>query len=281
MRAPISTHEFRGAYREAAEAVISLATSETSAAPMSGRAALGPWFAIPASPDSLNLRGYLAACETLYVEALELSGRWDGVELEPPCVLDAGGSFGAFSLALASLGVRVSSCEPMSALEGGAVAVRHALEEVSVDVYPADRESHDDAVDGSFDLMVCLALRPDLGFPDKVMAAASGLVKSQGELVLAVANARYWPRRLHELRRRTAPKAATDTIPLDSARFTEGRLRTLLRDSDLQVRSVRACNCSPRGLGGPRQQLASDLVMRVFASRREVLLASASPGGSR
>lgn len=275
MRASIEIRAFRAAYRDAAQAVVSIVASERSGALDE------PWFPIPATSDRLNLRGYLAACEALYVEALELVQRRFGAGLEPPRVFDAGGSFGAFALALAALGIRVTTREPLGGLGGAATALVHALEEASVDVHSdatASQPPHETG-DGGFDLMICLALQSHTGSLDKMAAAASRLVRPSGELVIAVANARYWPSRVHELRRRAARPFSDRIVPHAEASYTETRLHTLLRAHDLSLRSVRACNCSPRGIGGPTQQLATEFVMRALPLRREVLLACATPSG--
>jgi hypothetical protein len=217
--------EFRAAYREAVETVVS------------GNRP-GPCFRLPASSDTLSLRGYLLACETLYVEAM------GGAPL-PAQVLDAGGSFGCLALALRELGIPGAAWEP--------------------------------ELEGPFDLIVCLALQPLAPAPEEVAVAARTLVAPRGRVVLAVSNSRYWPVRLKELRRR--PAAAPDgAVALGRPSYSERSLRALLRGSGLRPQVVRACNYSPRGLGGPKQQLASDLVMRLSPRHREALIARASPG---
>jgi hypothetical protein len=224
----------------------------------------------------LNLWGYLATCEAVYVEALELLKRSSESPAEPR-VLDAGGSFGALALALAALRVPVATCESFRGLGGAATILTQALEDASVEVLAGGTaaDPRDLPFDAGFDLMICIALQSRSGYAEMVAAAASRLIRPPGALLLGVANAQYWPRRLHEIRRRAAP-AFESAIPVAQAPFTKARLRMLLRENDLCLRSVGACNCSPRGLGGPKQQLASDLVMRLSPSRREVLIACAS-----
>lgn len=235
----------------------------------------GPHFAIPASRDSLSLYGYLASRESLYAGALEIAQSMEGGLDATGRVLDAGGSFGAFALAAATLGAHVSSFEPLRELGDAAGPLRLVLEQASVETSSDGGALKPSGVaEEEFDLLVCLALQSNAAPPERVAKAATTLVKPGGGLVLAVPNARYWPARLKELRGRAA-RAPAGLVPVCEASHSESTLRAFLGAHQLRVGSVRGHNASPRGLGGPRQQLALDGVMRAARYRREILLALA------
>ncbi|MCP9486718.1 MAG: hypothetical protein MSC30_12715 [Gaiellaceae bacterium MAG52_C11] len=197
-------------------------------------------FRLPGSSDLLTLRGYLAACETLYVEVLALL-RGQGEEAWPVRVHDAGGSFGVFGAALRSLAVGV--------------------------VDDADGEA-------SVDLVVGLALH---GQPSAEEIASHGrrLSRPRGRLVLVVPSSRYWRVRLAELRGRRPP-SDDGSLELGSPAYDRRQLEALLRRNGLRPELVRALDYSPAALGGPLLQTVSSVAMRVVPRHREVWLALAT-----
>jgi len=224
----LDVREFQSAYRDAVDA---LALDDELA------------YRLPASADRLSRRGYVAACETLYVEALGLL-RGRGTAAWPERVLDAGGSFAVFAAALRSLGVAV-----------------------------VDEPAADDPVD----LVVGLALHGQTASASAV-AAAGGQLRPNGRLVLAVPSSHYWPIRLAELRGRRPVTRDDGAVELGTPSYSRRGLRELLRRSGLDLERVQALDYSPAGLGGPLRQTVSH-VLRVAPQHREVWLALATRAG--
>ena len=94
--------DFRVAYREAVGAVLPFFDS----ARLEKVAAHNPGW----RPDRFDVAAYLRASEVRYAEVLGLFRRCGGAG-ERPRVLEVGGFFGAFPLALAQLGLRVTLSE--------------------------------------------------------------------------------------------------------------------------------------------------------------------------
>ncbi len=229
MTCAIETRDFQIAYREAIETIAPDADLS---------------FRLPASSDELNLRGYLSACETLYVEALEML-RKRGEATRLARVLDAGGSFGAFAAALHTLGVEV-----------------------------VDSAGSDDPVD----VAIGLALHGQTASASTIANHGSQLGPN-GRLVLVVPSSQYLPRRLAELRGRRPSMSDDGAVELDTPSYGRRELRALLSRSGLRADRVRACDYSPAGLGGPLRQTVSSVVLRVAPRHREAWLALASRDG--
>lgn len=222
---------FRLSYREAVEAV---ARDDRRS------------FRLPAAADELSMRGYLTACETLYVEALRmLRGREETAR--PERVLDAGGSFGAFAGALRSLGV---------------VAVE------------------DPAAGDPVDLVVGLALHGLSDSAETIVGRGKRLLKPGGRFVLVVPCRHYWPQRLADLRGRRPPMPDEGVLEVGVPSYGRTQIQALLRRSGLRPDLVRTCDYSPAALGGPMLQIVAGVVTRVAPWHREawIVLASRAEG---
>lgn len=199
-------------------------------------------FRLPAAADELSMRGYLTACETLYVEALGmLRGR--GETAWPERVLDAGGSFGAFAGALRSLGV--------VAVEGP--------------------EAGDPV-----DLVVGLALHGLSDSAETIARRGKRLLKPGGRLVLVVPCRHYWRRRLADLRGRRPPMPDDGVSEVGMPSYSRAQVEALVRRSGLRPDLVRTCDYSPAALGGPLLQIVAGVVTRVAPRHREAWVVLAS-----
>lgn len=238
----------------------------------------GPRFQTAAVGAVLNMRGYVAACETLYdriFAALETRQEEPGSPLR---LLDAGGSFGAFGLSLAHLGVPVAVWERFGGLGSRAERVIATLNRAGASVVagePGEQTAEKVAAAGKFDLIVCLALHPLTNSATEVVAAAGELLSDNGELLLGVASEGFWPPRLRRLRGKRAREPAEGAIALGETVHTRAEVGRLLGESRLRAVAISRLNYTPRGLGAPAQQLLLDNVMRVCPPRRETMLARA------
>ena len=222
----IEGRDFQIAYRDAVEGIAH--DSDVS-------------FRLPASPDRLSMLGYMAACETLYLEALEML-RWQKDAVRPTRVLDAGGSFGAFAAALQSLGVPT-----VDSLDTG----------------------------DTVDLVIGLALH-ERTTPAWTIAIQGGrLLRPNGRLVLVVPSSQYRRHRLAKLARRDPNTPDDGAVELGTPSYSRRRLRTLLWRSGVRPDRVRGRDYSPAGVGGPLRQTVSG-IMGVAPRHREVWLALAS-----
>ncbi len=231
MTPALDERAFQIAYREALEAV-------PHAAALSYR--------LPASNDRISRRGYLAACELLYVQALGLL-REQGAVAWPRRVLDAGGTFGIVSAALRSLGVAVV----------------------------------DDGADGDpVDLVLGLALHDQTATAELIAARGARLSRPAARLVLVVPSSHYWNRQLARLRRRATTAHEDATVELGTPSFTRSQLHRLLHASELRPERVLTRDYTPASIGGPLRQIVGGSVTRLAPRHREVwvVLASASSG---
>jgi len=224
MTKTLQTRAFQLAYREAAEGVAWDA---------------GLTFRLPASNDRLTMAGYLAACEPLYVEVLGMLRVQSHAR-----VLDAGGSFGAFSLALRSLGLAVDDGTP---------------------------------VDDPVDLVIGLALHRQTATAEAVATLGERL-KPGGRLVIAVPSSHYWPIRLAELRGRPLATIEEGTVELGTQPCSQRQLWALLRRNGLRPKLIRGLDYSPASIGGPLRQIVAGL-MTLAPRHREVWLALAVRDG--
>lgn len=231
MSVPIESRDFRLAYREA---VTTVADDP------------GLRFRLPASSDWISMRGYLAACETLYVEALGML-RGVGLAAWPAPVLDAGGSFGAFAAALRSLGVAVADGP---------------------------------ASDAPAELAIGLALHGQTDPVATLVTRSGRLLNPAGRLVLAVPSSGHWPRRLAELRGRQPATSGDEAVALGMPSYNRRRLRALLAQGGFGPARIRARDYSPIAVGGPLRQTAASAAKLVAPRHREVWLALASRDGA-
>lgn len=185
MSGQLTVRRFRKAYREAVETIAD--TPEALPGPAtagfgSETDAEGPWFQ-PAAVDAvLNLRGFLAASETLYAEVLRRLERRRTEQGGAPRILDAGGSFGAFGLALARLGMPVTVYERFGELGARTDRVMDSLEGAGVIVVRGDLGEDPAAViaAGTVDLISCLALHPSTPSASEVTSLAGKLLPVDG-----------------------------------------------------------------------------------------------------
>lgn len=224
---PIDSRNFRIAYREAIK---------TSAHDPNLR------FRLPGSSDWLSMHGYLAACETLYVEVLWILRRLGEVAW-PAHVHDAGGSFGAFAAALRSLGVRA-----------------------------ADDPASGDAAD----LVVGLALHEHTNSARTLATRGEQLLQPHGRLALVVPSSQYWPHRLAELRGREPATSDDAVVALGTPSYSRRGLRALLGQVGLRPNRICACDYSPCALGSPLRQTLAGAARRIAPQHREVWLALAA-----
>lgn len=282
MSAQSGVPQYRQAYREATEVIASLADPTQGspgfeAAPH-GAEVSAPRFRTAAVGAVLNLRGYLAACETLYDMVFAVLETLQEEHGSPPRILDAGGSFGAFGLALARIGMPVVVWERFGELGSRAELVIAALDRAGARVVickPGKQPPAEVAAACEFDLIVCLALHRLTQAATAVATASSELLAPGGELFLGVANQDFWPAPLRRLRGKGAREFVEGVVALADIVTTRAELVQFLDDSGLQPVAVSHANYTPRGLGAPVQQLLLDNVMRVCPRWRETMLARA------
>ena len=233
-------------------------------------------------PDRFDVGGYLRASEARYVEVLDLHLRNGGAAR--PRVLEVGGFFGAFPLALARLGVPVTLSEKYAYYYGAFDDLRDFLEGEGVVVWDEDlTEPLEPPREERFDLVTSLAILEHLAStPRPLMDNVTGLLAEGGRLLLEVPNIAYWHKRVTAALGGSVHPPLRDVyearIPFTGhhREYTAAELRELIGWSGLETLELTAYDYTPKPPGR-----APSLVLHRWASRfsetsREVLLACAA-----
>jgi 2-polyprenyl-3-methyl-5-hydroxy-6-metoxy-1,4-benzoquinol methylase len=233
-------------------------------------------------PDRFDVGAYLRASEDRYAHVLRLYARCGG--RPRPRVLEVGGFFGAFPLALARLGLAVTLSEKYAYYYGAFDDLRDFLEGEGIDVWDEDlTEALDPPRPERFDLVTSLALLEHLAStPRPLMDNLRDLLADDGALLIEVPNIAYWPKRLKALLGESVHPLLRDVydaaIPFTGhhREYTAAELRELIGWSGLEVRELTAYNYTPEPQGrGPALALRR-WPARRFEHAREVLLACAT-----
>jgi 2-polyprenyl-3-methyl-5-hydroxy-6-metoxy-1,4-benzoquinol methylase len=264
---------FRSAYRAAVDAVLPFFDRER----LENVGIHNPGW----HPDRFDVGAYLRASEERYVHVLALAARC-GVA-ERPRVLEVGGFFGAFPLALARVGLDVTLSEKYAYYYGAFDDLRGFLEREGVAVWDEDLTERLAAPRGDrFDLITSLAILEHLAnTPRPLMDNLAGLLADRGRLLVEVPNIAYWPKRLAALTGGSVHPPLRDVydaaIPYTGHQreYTAAELRELIGWSGLQLHALTAYNYTPEPQGRAPMVVLRRWPARRFERAREVLLACA------
>jgi SAM-dependent methyltransferase len=271
----IDADDFRRAYRRAVEDVLPYFDRER----LKKVAAHNPGW----GPDRHDIRAYLRASEQRYVHALGLIDESDGAVVERSRILDVGGFFAAFPLALARLGCPVTLSEKYAYYYGAFDDLRGMLEHEGVQVWDEDLTEPMPPRDERFDVILAMAIIEHLhSTPKPLMDNVTRLLSDSGKLVLEVPNIAYWPKRLGALLGGSVHPPLRDVyeaaVPFTGhhREYTIDELRDLVAWSGLDLCGERAFNYTPepeRGLywllwSWPRRHLPSAREVLMVCARR-------------
>jgi SAM-dependent methyltransferase len=277
----IDRERFRAAYRQAVRDIAPFLTAERQGA--IARHNLG------LHPDRYDLLSYLRASERRYVRAVDRFNDHASPADREPTALDVGGFLGAFPLALARSGARVTLVEEYGYYHGAFDDLKLFLEQHGVAIWPADFTQPLVAAPERFSLVTNMAMLEHLpSSPRQLMENLRRCVADDGVLILEVPNIAYWPNRLRALRGHSIHQAfdlyyASDPPFMGHHReYTVDELRALLEWSGFEVRSIDLHNYSLSLRGGTWFDRAFVLALYLwptllFSRCREVILAAARP----
>jgi 2-polyprenyl-3-methyl-5-hydroxy-6-metoxy-1,4-benzoquinol methylase len=263
---------FATAYRSAVDDVLPLVTP----AAIEGIARHNPgWRSVS------GFHIYLRASERRYSAALTTYVRNGGRLAPGSSVLDVGGFLGAFPLALARLGVRVTLSERYSYYEGAFDDIRNLLGREGVEVWDVDlTEPQSNDAARRFDLVTNMAMLEHLAHsPRQLMENLHACVSLDGRLVVEVPNIAYWPKRWNALFGQSVLPPlrevfnAAEPFIGHHREYTQYELTELLDWSDFELLDLTTFNYTP-----PREDMAAAphrWALRRFSSAREILLACA------
>ena len=271
---PIDVSAFRSVYRTAVADVMPYFDRER----LEKVAAHNPGW----HPDRHDVRGYLLASEDRYVHALGLLAP---ALPEHPRILDVGGFFAAFPLALARMGVAVTLSEKYAYYYGAFDDLRAMVEREGVEVWDEDLTEPLPAREERFDAVLAMAIIEHLhSTPEPLMRNMTDLLAPGGLLLLEVPNIAYWPKRVAALLGGSVHPPLRDVydaaIPFTGhhREYTVAELRDLVAWSGLEVHGETAFNYTPeppRGLywliwSWPRRHLRSAREVLMVSARRPV-----------
>lgn len=146
--------------------------------------------------ESHDLHAYLANSAERYALALQLLGRRPSGLPRDASVIDVGGFIGAFPLALARLGLRVSLTERYDYYDGAFDDLRDYLQAEGVTVIDADYTEAEQAR-GHFDVVLNMAVLEHLAHtPRPMMDNLAASLSPDGALILDTPNLMFWRKRL-------------------------------------------------------------------------------------
>lgn len=201
-----------------------------------------------------DVRAYLEASEVRYVQALELAEA-----VAPSCstgsVLDIGGFMGAFPLALARTGAKVTLSEKYDYYYGAFDPVRDLLVSEGISVWDADLTEPFSSSGGErFDLVTAMAIIEHLAnSPRPMLENARELLGPRGRLLIEAPNVAYWPKRIGLLLWGQSPlapiKHVYDSKPPFTGHhheYTQAELRDVLEWTGMEVEAEIAFNYTPQ-----------------------------------
>jgi len=233
-------------------------------------------------PDRHAVGEYLRASEDRYVHVLELFAR-SGASARPR-VLEVGGFFGAFPLALARLGLTVTLSEKYEYYYGAFDDLRALLEREGVDVWDEDLTQPIESLGRErFGLVTALAIVEHLAStPRPLMENLRDLLADDGKLLLEVPNIAYWPKRIQALLGESIHPPLRDVydaaIPFTGhhREYTAAELRDLITWSGLHMQGFMTYNYTPEPARRGLSWLLRRWPARHLTHGREVLLACAA-----
>ena len=282
----IDRERFRSEYRRAVGEVIEFVTRERQE--LIARHNLGH------HPNHIDMRVYLDASERRYLKVVDHYNARRPAAQGELTALDVGGFLGAFPLALARCGARVTLVEEFDYYYGAFDDLKRFLEGEGVRVWAADfTQPLDDVPQESFGLVTNLAMIEHLPNSPKVLLENMRACMDESSILLVeVPNIAYWPNRLKALRGESVHQSlelmyASEPPFLGHHReYTVAELTQLLSWGGFVVEAVEVFNYSLSLRGGTWFDRLYALVMYLwptllFRDCREVIMIAAARSAER
>lgn len=233
------------------------------------------------APERFDVGYYLSASHTRYHKALEVAQAHGFGDRAQSYVLDIGGFFAAFPLALARIGLNVTVAEKYSYYYGAFDDLREFLVKEGIKIWdedltqPASCDNRE-----KFALVTNMAVIEHLaGSPKALMENSKNLLMDDGLLVLEVPNIAYWPNRLKMLRGESVLPDLRDVYDSDPPflghhrEYTIKDVHQLMEWTNIDVIERVTYNYTPWPKGNWKQKILLEWPIRRFESCREIILA--------
>jgi 2-polyprenyl-3-methyl-5-hydroxy-6-metoxy-1,4-benzoquinol methylase len=235
-------------------------------------------------PGRFDVEAYLNASVIRYANVIEMAEKF----LQAPrgqafTLLDVGGFFGAFALAMCRMGFRVTLSEKYSYYGTAFDKLRTFLEAEGASVWDEDlTEKRGRIGDGRFALVTVLAVLEHLPHsPKSLMENVVAETAPGGLIVVEVPNIAYWPKRFQFLRGQTVHPPLRDVYEAETPftghhrEYTTEELTNLLEWMSLDIKELRTLNYTPWPKGNWKQRLLLEWPIQRFPRCREVIMACA------
>lgn len=227
-----------------------------------------------------NFLEYLRESEIRYVNAYRLLRP----HLNPEArILDVGGFFAAFPLALRKCGFQVTVAEHYAYYGGVLDPIVTLLKSSGVAILDADFCATTVDVSSSFDAVLCMAVAEHLASsPERLMRNVHRALTPSGNLVFEVPNQLAWVNRVQMLRGRSfMPTLETiwnSAIPFTGHHheYTLEDVVALMRLSSFEIKRLEFLDAY-YGFSSAKSKLLYRLVPRIAPSTRDTLMVLAAP----
>lgn len=233
-------------------------------------------------PERQDLHAYLRDSVERYVCALELVQRRPGGLQSDATVIDVGGFIGAFPLALARSGLRVSLAERYDYYDGAFDDLRDYLAAEGIAVIDADYTEPGQASE-RFDVVLNMAVLEHLAHtPRPMMDNLRASLTPSGALILDTPNLGFWRKRLGMLAGKSPWPPLRDLyeaeIPFTGhhREYTRSELAELVRLAGMRVEELVTLNYTPLRRAPILARPVLEWPGRWVPAFREVLMVMAS-----
>lgn len=237
------------------------------------------------SAERFDLEGYLNASSVRYENALGfLSGN---VTNDRCSLLDVGGFFGAFPLAMARLGFSVTLAEKYSYYYGAFDALKEYLSSEGVALLDADFVSENlRSPENRYDIVTCMALIEHLADSPKILVKnIHDHMNDRGFLIVDVPNIAYWPNRIKLLLGQTIHPPLRDVFESEvpflghHREYTISDVRELFSMGGFNLIGIHTFNYTPWPKGNWKQRLLLEWPLERFESFREIIISAGTKSG--
>jgi 2-polyprenyl-3-methyl-5-hydroxy-6-metoxy-1,4-benzoquinol methylase len=235
-------------------------------------------------PGRFEVEAYLNASAIRYANVIEMAEKFlHAQQGQAFRLLDVGGFYGAFALAMCRMGWQVTLSEKYSYYGTAFDELRTFLESEGASVWDEDLTAERARLSGGgFALVTILAVLEHLPHSPKVlMENVVAETAPGGLIVVEVPNIAYWPKRLQLLRGQTVHPPLRDVydaeIPFTGhhREYTSEELTNILEWMSLDVKELRTLNYTPWPKGNWKQRLLLEWPIQRFPGCREVIMACA------
>ena len=207
----------------------------------------------------------------------------NSLETQSSKLLDVGGFFGVFPLAVSKMGYSVTLAEKYSYYYGAFDKLRDFLMDHDISILDADFVTDEiESQDEKFDYVTCLAVIEHIAdSPKKLMSNIKRTLKDGGYLLIDVPNISYWPNRINFMLGKTIHPPLKDVfdskVPFvgHHREYTLSDLEELILLSEMSIENIETINYTPWPKGNWKQKILLEWPVNNFKTFREVIIGCA------